>query len=494
MKNATTRTLLAVSILAFSMTAAAHDPGITQIPSEVTLFKNVMVFNGIDEELQDVDVLVVRNKISAIAEDIPTTGTYELDADTGFYQEAVKPIGASYDGGYTVLRENRLGEQEKVQVPVNLIDGGGRTLMPGIIGGHEHVGLPVAPGDLAGPDYDWQYLAAASSAGAKFYLDHGWTTLREAGGPSEGLRRAIDEGLIPGPRIYTAMQYISQTSGHGDMRSGYAAPHPNELPVAPWHYQEYFRIADGVPEVQRAVRESLRRGAVHIKVMAGGGISSQYDPLHTKQYSPEEMKAAVDAATDWGTYVMVHAYTNETVQRAIEAGVKVIEHGQLITEQTAKLMAKQDVWLSIQIAFLGEEPTPEQIALFGEVTAAKFRRVREGVATAIGYAKKHGVKIAFGTDLFGPRLPEITKEFTYRQEHFSNVEILRQATSINGELLRLTGPLNPYPDGPLGVIQEEAYADILLIDGNPIEKLELLTDPENIVLIMKDGKIYKSTL
>jgi imidazolonepropionase-like amidohydrolase len=334
-----------------------------------------MVFNGIDEELQDVDVLVVRNKISAIAEDIPTTGTYELDAETGFYQEAVKPIGASYDGGYTVLRENRLGEQEKVQVPVNLIDGGGRTLMPGIIGGHEHVGLPVAPGDLAGPDYDWQYLAAASSAGAKFYLDHGWTTLREAGGPSEGLRRAIDEGLIPGPRIYTAMQYISQTSGHGDMRSGYAAPHPNELPVAPWHYQEYFRIADGVPEVQRAVRESLRRGAVHIKVMAGGGISSQYDP------------------------------TNETVQRAIEAGVKVIEHGQLITEQTAKLMAKKDVWLSIQIAFLGEEPTPEQIALFGEVTAAKFRRVREGVATAIGYAKKHGVKIAFGTDLFGPRLP-----------------------------------------------------------------------------------------
>jgi hypothetical protein len=218
MKTATTRTLLAVSILAFSMAATAQDPGVTQVPSEVTLFKNVMVFNGIDEELQDVDVLVVRNKISAIAEDIPTTGTYELDAETGFY-----------------LRENRLGEQEKVQVPVNLIDGGGRTLMPGIIGGHEHVGLPVAPGDVAGPDYDWQYLAAASSAGAKFYLDHGWTTLREAGGPSEGLRRAIDEGLIPGPRIYTAMQYISQTSGHGDMRSGYAAPHPNELPVAPWH-------------------------------------------------------------------------------------------------------------------------------------------------------------------------------------------------------------------------------------------------------------------
>ena len=414
-----------------------------EVPSEVTLFKNVLVFNGVDEELQDVDVLIVKNKIAMIAENIPTTGTYELDTEKDFYQEVINPIGVSYRGGYTVLRKNLKGKKKKAKVAVTVIDGGGRTLMPGIIGGHEHVGIPVSPGELTGPDYDWQYIAAASASGAKFYLDRGWTTLREAGGPSEGLRRAIDQGLIPGPRIYTAMQYISQTSGHGDMRSGYAAPHPNDLPTEPWVNQEFFRLADGVPEVRRAVRESLRRGAVHIKVMAGGGISSQYDPLHTMQYSVEELRAAVDAAADWGTYVMVHAYTDETVQRAIEAGVKVIEHGQLITEETAKLMAENDVWLSIQIAFLGEEPTPEQVALFGEVTAAKFRKVQQGVATAISYAEKYGVKIAFGTDLFGPRLPEITKEFTYRQKYFSNVEILRQATSINGELLQLTGPLNP---------------------------------------------------
>ena len=445
-------------------------------------------------KLQDVDVLVVGNTIQTVAGDIPKTGTYELDAHTGFYKEVVPAIGPAYRAGYTILRKHLKGENEKVQVPVTVIDGGGRTLMPGIIGGHEHVGLPVAPGELTGPDYDWQYLAAASASGAKFYLDHGWTTLRETGGPSEGLRRAIDQGLIPGPRIYTAMQFISQTSGHGDMRSGYAAPHPNDLPTEPWVNQEFFRLADGVPEVRRAVRESLRRGAVHIKVHAGGGIASQYDPIHTMQYSVEEMRAAVDAAADWGTYVMVHAYTDETVQRAIEAGVKVIEHGQLITEETAKLMAEKDIWLSIQIAFLGEEPTPEQVALFGEVTAAKFRRVQKGVATAIGYAEKYGVKIAFGTDLYGPRLPEITKEFTYRQKYFSNIEILRQATSVNGELLQLTGPLNPYADGPLGVIKKDAYADILLIDGNPIEKLELLTDPANILVIMKDGKVYKNTL
>lgn len=174
-------------------TAATAQP--SQEFPPVTLFKNVMVFNGSDEALQDVDVLVVGNKIQAIDEDIPETGTYELDAQTGFYTEVIPPIGAEYSGGYTVLRENFEGEAEKVLAPVTVVDGGGRTLMPGIIGGHEHVGLPVAPGGLAAGEYDWQYLAAASAAGAKFYLDQGWTTLREAGGPSEGLRRAIDQGL-----------------------------------------------------------------------------------------------------------------------------------------------------------------------------------------------------------------------------------------------------------------------------------------------------------
>lgn len=192
---------------------------------------------------------------------------------------------------------------------------------------------------------------------------------------------------------------------------------------------------------------------------------------------------------------MVHAYTDESVRRSIDAGVKVIEHGQLMTEETAILAAENDVWLSIQIAFLGEEPTPEQIATFGEVVAAKFRRVRMGVETSIRFAKKHGIRIAFGTDLRGPRIQEIANEFRCRQRYFSNIEILRQATSINGELLRLTGELNPYPQGPIGVIEKGAYADILVVDGNLIEELIVLTDPEkNIDLIMKDGKIHKNSL
>ena len=376
-----------------------------------------------------------------------------------------------------------------------IIDGGGKFLMPGIIEGHGHIGLPHVPLTDIPANVDWQYIGVAAAANAKFFLESGWTTVRDAGGPTFGIKKAIDEGVVPGPRIYPAGRLISQTSGHADVRPGYASPHPNDSTELPWANREFFAIADGMPEVLRAVREELRKGAVHIKLMAGGGIASQYDPIHTTQYSLTEMKAAVDAAADWGTYVMVHAYTDASVRRSIESGVKVIEHGQLMTDETAKLAAENGVWLSTQIAFLGEEPTPEQIAVFGEVTAAKFRQVRSGVETSINFAKKYGINIAFGTDLWGPRLSEITNEFRYRQEYFSNIEILRQATSINGELLQLTGKLNPYPEGPIGVIKEGAYADILLVDGNPLENIEVLTDPEkNLKVIMKDGKIYKNTL
>jgi imidazolonepropionase-like amidohydrolase len=401
--------------------------------------------------------------------------------------------------GQDVLVEKNLikeiGKNLKANNAATVIDAKGKTLMPGIIEGHGHIGLPpVAVTDLPA-NADWQYIGVGAAVNAKIYLDSGWTTVRDAGGPSFGIKKAIDEGWVPGPRVYPAGRLISQTSGHADIRPGYAAPHPNDLTELPWANREFFAIADGVPEVLRSVREELRKGAVHIKLMAGGGISSQYDPIHTTQSTPAEMKAAVDAAADWGTYVMVHAYTDASVRRAIEAGVKVIEHGQLMTDETAKLVAKKGVWFSTQIAFLGEKPTPEQIKIFGEVTAAKFISVQKGLETSLKFAKKYDLKVAFGTDLWGPRIYEITKEFTYRKKYFSNIEILKQATSLNGELLRLTGKLNPYPQGPIGVIEKGAYADLLVVDGNPLEQIELLTKPkENIKVIMKDGVIYKNTL
>lgn len=427
-------------------------PAFAQEEEALVLFTNVHVFDGTNERrIENASVLIRGNLIATVS------------------TEAINAEGAQ------------------------VIDGGGRTLMPGIIEGHGHIGLPV-PLDKITEQVDWQYLGIGAAVNARIYLMNGWTTVRDVGGPAFGIKKAVDEGLVPGPRIYPSGRFVSQTSGHGDARAGHASPHPNDLPVEPWANREFFALADGVPEVLRATREELRKGAVHIKMMAGGGISSQYDPIHTSQYLPDEMKAAVDAAADWGTYVMVHAYTDASVRRAIEAGAKVIEHGQLMTDKTARLAAKNDVWLSTQIAFLGEPPTPEQVAIFGEAVAAKFNQVREGVETSIKFAKKYDIKIAFGTDLWGPRLPEINNEFEYRSRYFSNFEVLQQATSLNGELLRLTGPLNPYPEGPIGVIEEGAYADIILVEGNPLDNVKILVDAENIDLVMKDGVVYKNML
>lgn len=415
------------------------------------LFTNVHVFDGVNEErIENANVLVVGNLIAEVS---------------------AEPL---------------------VAANAQIIDGGGRTLMPGIIEGHNHPGVTLNWDSYGGAE-DPFYLGVRQARAAKTFLDNGWTTVRGAGGPSYGMKKAIDEGTIPGPRIYPAGAFISQTSGHGDFRR-YADPHPATQAELPMLNQYVAHIADGVPEVLRATREELRKGAVHIKVMAGGGLSSVYDPLHTTQYSVDEIKAAVLAAEDWGTYVMVHAYTDEAVNRAIDAGVKVIEHGQLISEDTVKRMAKTDTWLSIQLGYVSP-PAGEQIqSMFGPETYEKWVAVRDGTETAIRAAKKYGVKVVFGTDIWGEGLPQMTMEFGARQSYFSNIEILRQATSGNAELLNLTGPLNPYTDGPLGVIEAGAYADILLIDGNPIENLLLLADNANIPFIMKNGVVYKSQL
>jgi imidazolonepropionase-like amidohydrolase len=425
-------------------------------PKKLTLFTNVNVFDGTNDKLHmNMNVLVEGKLIKTI----------------------------SKEGLMITASANN-----------TIIDGKGMTLMPGIIEAHGHLGLPIAPATI-GTDEDWQYVALKSSVLARKYLDHGWTTVRDAGGMVSGIKKAIDEDVIVGPRVYPSGMFISQTSGHGDFRK-FNDPHPNTLSTKPFFFRYYGHLADGVPEVRRSSREELRKGAVHLKLMAGGGISSSYDPLHTTQFSLEEIKAAVDAAKDWGTYVMVHAYTDRAISRSIQAGVKVIEHGQLMTEETAKEMAKKNVWLSTQVFYATAEPTSEQVAAVGKLGYQKWKSVRDGTIASIKLAKKHGIKIAFGTDLWGPAMNAgIANEFIARKKFFSNYEILQQATSINGELLRLTGKLNPYPQGPIGVIEKGAYADLLVINGNPLEKIELLTQPkESIKLIMKNGEIYKNTL
>ena len=401
--------------------------------------------------------------------------------------EALKP-------DQDVLVKNNLitsiGPSLNVSDDVEVIDGQGRTLMPGIIDAHIHIASPL-PASKASQE-DPAYVAALSYKVARRLLMRGWTTLRDVGGPSQGIARAIDEGHAVGPRIYPSAMFISQTSGHGDFRE-LTDPHPNLGGTPNAFEQRYVLLADGVAEVRRAVRESLRLGATQIKLMAGGGISSEYDPLDTVQYSTEELKAAVDAAADWHTYVTVHAYTDEAVNRALDAGVKVIEHGHLLSEPTIQRIKQEGAYLSSQsFGFVR--------ALFANSNipvSSKSETVMDGVDNLMTMAKKVGLPVAFGTDSFGSlrAYEAAVKEFTYRKRWFEDVEILKQATSHNAKLLALTGPRNPYPDGPLGVIEPGAYADLLLVKGNPLEDASILEDYEtNIQLIMKDGEIYKNTL
>ena len=354
-----------------------------------------------------------------------------------------------------------------------VVDGGGRTLMPGLIDAHWHTMMATIP--LAAlVTADDGYLTIVAGKGATETLLRGFTTVRDAGGPSFGVKRAIDEGAIAGPRIYPSGAMISQTSGHADFRPLYELP---RTPTTSLSRAESFgvgAIADGVDAVLRATREQLMRGASQIKVMAGGGIASGYDPIDVTQYSEAEIQAAVGAATDWGTYVAVHAYTPRAIQRSSAAGVLCVEHGHLMDEATAAMMADRGVWLSLQ-PFLDDEdaiPYPE-----GSPGRAKQLQVAAGTDAAYELAIRHGLKLAWGTDtLFDPALAaKQGKQLAKMARWFTPGEALTMATATNAELLALSGPRNPYP-GQLGVVKEGALADLLLVDGNPLADLRRRPD------------------
>lgn len=321
----------------------------------------------------------------------------------------------------------------------------------------------------------------------------GFTSVRDVSGPSFGLKRAIDEGLVPGPRIWPSGAMISQTSGHSDNRTvGDLPSSVNRFPQLGVRYG-YNSIADGVSEMHKVVREFLMQGASQIKLAVGGGVSSNFDPIDVTEYTKAEIEAAVADAKNWGTYVAVHAYTPDAVRLAIESGVLSIEHGQLIDEPTMKLIADKGIWLSTQPFLEDEDAIPTAP---GSDNERKYKQVAEGTARAYTLAKKYGVKVAFGTDIqFNPKgierqsfyLPKLVKWYT-------PAEVLKMATATNAELLAMSGPRNPYP-GKLGVVEEGALADLLVVDGDPLSNIKLLEDPtKNLVVIMKDGKIYKNAV
>jgi imidazolonepropionase-like amidohydrolase len=320
----------------------------------------------------------------------------------------------------------------------------------------------------------------------------GFTTVRDLGGPVFGLKRAIDEGVAIGPRIYPSGAFISQTSGHGDFRFSFEVPRVPGGQLSHSETEGIAAIADSPDEVRLRAREQLRQGASQIKLMAGGGVASPYNPIESTQFTEPEIRAAVEAADNWGTYVTVHAYTPRAIRQALAAGVKCIEHGQLIDEPTAKLLADNGIWWSLQ-PLLDDEDAPP---LANPVSQQKALEVFAGTDNAYKLAKKYNVKTAFGTDiLFDARLTARQGAILAKMVRwYTPAETLKMATADNGALMALSGFINPYP-GKLGVVEEGAIADLLLIDGNPLENIKLIADPDkNFLVIMKGGTIYKDTV
>ncbi len=380
-----------------------------------------------------------------------------------------------------------------------VLDGGGKTLIPGLSDAHVHLSATMS-GSEARNDAHWMYTAIKTAKAAENFLMLGFTTVRDLGGPVFGVKRAVDEGLVPGPRIYPSGAYISQTSGHGDFRS---ANEPSVLlSGGQMHASDalgWSFVVDGVPEVLKAARENLRHGATQLKVMAGGGIASDFDPIHSVQFTAEELEAAVQAATDWDTYVAVHIYESKGAIRALNAGVKCLDHGHLINEETVKLIKEKDAWLVPQ-AFWTETPASFWVPGKDTIPKALYKKIKpvlEGTDTVFKLAKKYDINVGFGSDAYGALGYEAyaLTEFTTRTSWYSPLEILKQATSENARLFNLSGKINPYREGKLGVIEAGAYADLLIYEGNPLEDIEVVAHPEkNLKLIMKDGKVYKNEL
>ena len=395
-----------------------------------------------------------------------------------------------------LVRGNKIERISTAPIPTDrsaktqIIEGGGRTLMPGLIDAHWHAMLIRAdPAQAITGDVGYNNILAGVEATDT--LMRGFTTVRDVGGPVFGLKSAIDSGIIPGPRIFPSGAVITVTSGHGDFRQ------LSELPrtIGTLSRMEQIgasMVADSPDEVRLRVREQLMQGASQIKLTAGGGVSSPFSPLDVSTFTEAELRAAVEAAENWDTYVTVHAFTPAAIQRSIAAGVKCIEHGFLMDEATAKLIAEKGVWLSTQ-------PLPEELRQgfpVGSVQRAKADEVWPGIARTYELAKKYKIKTAWGTDvLFSHALAQQQGAILASLVRwYSPAQALAMATGTNAELLALSGKRNPYP-GKLGVVEESALADLLLVDGDPIANINLVADPDkNFVVIMKDGKVYKNIL
>jgi imidazolonepropionase-like amidohydrolase len=437
----------ALPLMAVGLASAARAQGNPPATNSATLFQNVRIFDGKGASLSAPSNLLIKRNI------IERISTEPISAEPG----------------------------------ITIIAGNGRVLMPGLIDAHWHAML-IRPTPTQAIVGDVGYNNIAASVEATDTLMRGFTTVRDVGGPVFGLKAAIDEGLIAGPRIYPSGAMITVTSGHGDFRQLSELPRTIGGMASRMEQIGGSMVADSPDEVRVRVREQLMQGASQIKLTAGGGVSSPFSPIDVSTFTEPELRAAVEAAENWGTYVTVHAFTPKAIQRSIAAGVQCIEHGFLMDDATAKLIADRGIWLSLQ-------PLPEDLREGfppGSVQRDKADEVWPGIARTYALARKYNIKTAWGTDVLFSQAQQQGAILASLVRWYSPAEALAMATGTNAELLALSGKRSPYP-GKLGVVEQGALADLLLVEGNPLENINLIADPaKNFKVIMKDGRIYKN--
>ena len=422
------------------------------VPPTYVLITNATVWDGMsDAATPDLNVLVENNLVR------------EISAD---------PIAVDRSANTTIL------------------DAGGRTLMPGLIDMHTH--LMFKFGVPATRNMDATEQGAAAYETMQLYMRMGYTTLRDVGGNSLGLSRSLVAGRIKGPRLYSSGGAISSVSGHNDL--GLQTEDPgNDV----FGKRGDANVVTGPIEVREAVRKILRGGGAQIKIMPGGGVASQFDPLEATTLMEDELRAAVEAAADFGTYVCAHAYNDESINRFLDAGGRCIEHGFLIEEKTIKRMKKLDAVMSLQ-AYAAYEvfKEPEKIAGFTAENVRKGRQVNEGADRMMRWIAEYGIDAFAGSDLWpAQQLLLVPQDMVVRKRWFSDVEILRQNTSHAARWLAKSGTKNPYREGPLGVIEVGAYADMILVEGNPLDDVSVFVDYDNTIkVVIKDGEIYQNNL
>ena len=385
--------------------------------------------------------------------------------------------------GYEVLVEGdtikEVSSKPIKAANARVVDCGKRTLMPGLIDCHVHVFLSeVNIRNLE--NVPLTLLTARAADLMKGMINRGFTTVRDTGGADWGIKAAVDSGLIDGPRLFISGRAIGPTGGHSDSRRRTDTGMPSCGCCNAMVYS--MAVADGADAVRKAVREQMRQGADQVKIMCSGGVASPYDPLDSLQFSEAEIAAATDEAKNFGRYVLAHAYTPEAITRAVSNGVRTIEHGNLIDDKSARLLKSKGGYMIANLVtyFIMKE----KAASFG-MTADML--AKNDIVLSLEICKKAGVKVGYGSDLLGPLQVEQSREFIFRAEVLSPLEIIRQATTVGAEILR--------QEGKLGTVAPGAFADLILVDGNPLKKLELFLDQgAHLPMIMKGGKFHKNTL